>query len=186
MGCHLDPCQCECVADPRARWACGPCRGQAQASVGRCYNGQQLGAHVVPLWNSGMIDIGKQVSLWREGAVEDWEVAQHLVDSGRVRHGLFFGHLALEKALKAHVCRHTSDLAPRLHNLVRLAELAGLDLSEEQTGVLAEMNPHNIEGRYPDRLGPVPSRAESRQCLSRAKEVYEWLRAQFSDPCANT
>jgi len=64
-----------------------------------------------------MLNIQHQIAYWRDGAVENWEVARELVSSGRVRHGLFFAHLALEKVLKAHVCRHTRNLAPRLHNL---------------------------------------------------------------------
>lgn len=75
-----------------------------------------------------MVDVDKQIAFWREGAKEDWGVAYHLVDPARVRHGLFFAHLALEKALKALVCPKTRDIAPRLHNLVRLAEVAGLNL----------------------------------------------------------
>jgi HEPN domain-containing protein len=71
-----------------------------------------------------VIDIQKQVAYWREGAVEDWAVAQELVAADRPRHGLFFAHLALEKVLKAHICRDTGDLAPRVHNLVRLAALS--------------------------------------------------------------
>jgi len=54
-----------------------------------------------------VIDIEKHVEYWRSGAREDWAVATELVDRGRVRHGLFIGHLALEKALKVLVCRHT-------------------------------------------------------------------------------
>jgi HEPN domain-containing protein len=68
-----------------------------------------------------MIDIAQQVHFWRDGAQEDLTVVQELLERGRIRHGLFFMHLALEKLLKAHVCRQTHDLAPRLHNLVRLA-----------------------------------------------------------------
>lgn len=74
-----------------------------------------------------MIDVEKQVAYWRDGAQEDWAVARELVGNGRTRHGLFFVHLALEKVLKAHVCRQTRDLAPRIHNLVRLAELTGVN-----------------------------------------------------------
>ena len=48
--------------------------------------------------------------------------------------------------MKAHVCHHIKDLAPRMHNLVRLAELAELQLDEKQIDVLAEMNAFNIEG----------------------------------------
>ena len=75
-----------------------------------------------------MIDIDKQISFWRNSAEEDLAVARDLVHRNRIRHGLFFAHLALEKALKAHVCCVTQDIAPRLHNLVRLAELAELDI----------------------------------------------------------
>lgn len=136
-----------------------------------------------------MIDIEKQVTYWRDGAAEDWEVAQDLVKNGRVRHGLFFAHLALEKVLKAHVCRHTQDLAPRLHNLIRLAKLAELSLTETQTDILAEMNAFNIEGRYPDILAPPPSQDEAKDYLRRAQEVYQWLTTQLyersDDTCEN-
>jgi HEPN domain-containing protein len=63
-----------------------------------------------------MINIQKQVAYWRNGASEDWQVATELVRRKRLRHGFFFAHLALEEALKAHVCYHTKDLAPRMHN----------------------------------------------------------------------
>ena len=104
-----------------------------------------------------MIDVKKQIAFWYEGAIEDWAVARDLVDRGRVRHGLFFAHLSLEKALKALVCRATQDLAPRLHNLVRLAELAQIPIKPDQIEVLAVMNAFNIEGRYPDSLSPPPT-----------------------------
>ena len=122
-----------------------------------------------------MIDIGKQVAAWLEGAREDWSVARELVEGGRSRHGLFFAHLALEKALKAHVCRRTNDLAPRIHNLVRLAEVANLGASQEQLDVLAEMNAFSMEGRYPQSPGPGPTADEARSYLARAAEVFEWL-----------
>jgi hypothetical protein len=48
-----------------------------------------------------MFDIGKQIAYWRDGAAEDWRVAQDLIKRRQVRHGLFFAHLALEKLLKA-------------------------------------------------------------------------------------
>ena len=122
-----------------------------------------------------MIDVEKQIAYWQKSAQEDWTVAQELLDGGRVRHGLFFAHLALEKVLKAHVCQQTHDLAPRVHNLVRLAELAGCELSQEQVDVLAEMNAFNIEGRYPESLMPPPSSAQAQIYASRAAEVFQWL-----------
>ena len=103
-----------------------------------------------------MIDIGKQIVHWRNSAVEDWSVAQDLVSRGKIRHGLFFAHLALEKTIKAHVCKATGELASKIHNLVRLSQIAGLALSEDQIDLLAEVSEFNIEGRYPEMLLPPP------------------------------
>gem|GEM_PF-3837585 len=66
--------------------------------------------------------------------------------------------------MKAHVCCVTQDIAPRLHNLVRLAELAELDIQPAQMDILAEMNSFNIKGRYPHTLSPPPSQ-EGRPAL---------------------
>ena len=106
-------------------------------------------------------------------------MAQDLMAQGRVRHALFFAHLALEKALKAHVCRQTNDLAPRLHNLIRLAEIGVVQLSQDYEDVLAEMNAFNLEGRYPDMLMPPPSLAETQDYLRRSEEVLQWLLSQL-------
>ena len=36
-----------------------------------------------------MINIGKQIQYWRDGATEDWEIARDLVSKGKIHHGLF-------------------------------------------------------------------------------------------------
>ena len=126
-----------------------------------------------------MVDIEKQVAYWRDGSQEDMEVARELITQGRTRHGLFFTHLSLETALKAHICRHTRELAPRVHNLVRLVEMAALKPNQEHMDALAEMNAFNVEGRYPESLGVAPTPAEAQSYLSRAEEVFRWLIQQL-------
>ena len=126
-----------------------------------------------------MIDINKQITYWRDGAIEDWEVARELISSDRGRHGLFFAHLAIEKLVKAHICRSTKDLAPRIHNLVRLADIAELSLNQTQTDTMAEMNAFSVEGRYPDSFIEPVSYSEAKEYLSRAEEVYQWLMNQL-------
>lgn len=126
-----------------------------------------------------MIDVDKQVTFWRSSALEDWDAARALIRQKRTRHGLFFAHLAFEKVIKAHVCRTTQDLAPRIHNLVRLAELAQLPLSNAQVDLLAEMNSFNIEGRYPDSLALPPTLAEAQAYLARSEPVFQWLISQL-------
>jgi HEPN domain-containing protein len=122
-----------------------------------------------------MIDIEKQFAYWREGAEEEWAVALELMDHGRVRHGMFFAHLAIEKAIKARVCLKTRAVAPRSHNLVYLAEQAGLELDEGQRKTLADMNLFSMAGRYPDATSPMPDAQEAASLLRQAQEVFRWL-----------
>ncbi|MFH0794331.1 MAG: HEPN domain-containing protein, partial [bacterium] len=70
----------------------------------------------------------------------------------------------------------TGDLAPRIHNLARLAELAGLRPDQEQLDILSEMNAFQLEGRYPEGLIASPKPAEAQSYMKRAQEVFEWLK----------
>lgn len=126
-----------------------------------------------------MIDLEKQVAYWRDGAVEDWQVAVELVNLGRTRHGLFFAHLALKKLLKAHLCRATADLAPRIHTLLRLAEQTSLAFSEEQRIFMARFDRYQVEGRYPALLPAPPDQDAARAELKLAGELFQWLKHQL-------
>jgi HEPN domain-containing protein len=125
------------------------------------------------------MDIARQIEYWRSGGSEDWEVAVELVKAGRTRHGLFFAHLALEKLLKAHVCRTIGDLAPRIHALLRLAERTDLSVSEPQRLFLARFDQYQLEGRYPDMLPMAPDIETARNELRQAQEMFEWLIQQL-------
>jgi HEPN domain-containing protein len=126
-----------------------------------------------------MVNIEKHIEHWRKGSDEDFEVANQLINSNKIRHGLFFLHLSLEKILKAFICLHSNDIAPRLHNLVRLSELSGLAFEEKYTNFLSEMNPFNIEGRYPELWGAIPSKKEAEELLAQTEEVLKWLKNQL-------
>ena len=89
---------------------------------------------------------------------------------------LFFAHLALEKIPKAHVCLHTQDLAPRIHNLVRLAEMAEVELSAQQVDILAVTYSFSLKGRYPDMSLAIPSIEEASGYMKHAEEIFTWLK----------
>jgi HEPN domain-containing protein len=125
-----------------------------------------------------MVDVLKVAAHRQDGAREDWDVAAELVQRGRFRHGLFFAHLALEKALKAKVCLATNQLAPRVHDLLRLAYLAELHADASQRDTLARMNAYALAGRYPDTLGTSISSEDAVARLAEAKGVFEWLMRQ--------
>jgi len=126
-----------------------------------------------------MIDIDKQIGYWKGSGEEDWEAARRLLEGGMVRHGLFFAHLALEKLLKGLVCRQTREIPPRIHNLVRLAELAGLRPDVNQMDLLTLMNAFQMEGRYPEFAAPMPAVAEALKIIRDTEEVLQWLRKQY-------
>ena len=126
-----------------------------------------------------MFDVEKHIAFWRDGAIEDWDVGQDLVDREKTRHGLFLAHLALEKLLKAHVCRHTQDMPPRIHALLRLTDIAGLPLSDDQKVFLARFDRYQIEGRYPKMLGVPRSIGVAKEEMRQAAEVYQWLIKQL-------
>lgn len=95
-------------------------------------------------------DTEKHIAYWRDGALESWKDAEYNIKGGRIAFGLFAPHLAIEKALKAHIVKNTKKLPPMIHNLSSLANLAGLNLTSQQMQLFAELNPLNIEGRIPE------------------------------------
>lgn len=125
------------------------------------------------------MDVQKQVEFWKASAEEDFAAAESLLEKGHFRHCLFFAHLAVEKMLKAHVTRQTNDIPPRIHNLVRLAEIAGLKLKLEHEDFLREFGIYQLEGRYPDSGQISPDLDTAREEISRATEMLKWLNKQL-------
>lgn len=121
------------------------------------------------------MDSEQHIHYWHTSAQEDWRAAEHLAVSGMFRHALFFAHLALEKALKGHIYRDQREVPPRIHNLVRLAELTKMKFDELQRDILSEMTDFNLSGRYPEMTDSQYTAQEAEAYLSRAREVLQWL-----------
>ena len=80
--------------------------------------------------------------------------------------------------MKAHVTRATKDVPPRTHNLVRLAEVAIIHISEDQRQFMREFDEYQLEGRYP--IEP-PAQIDSESAgadFYNAEELLEWLKKQ--------
>ena len=122
------------------------------------------------------MNVQKQIDYWRSSGEEDLAAARSLLESGHPRHGLFFAHLAIEKMLKAHVAKATGEVPPRIHDLLRLADVAGVSLPHERRQFLARFQQYCLEGRYPDFQPTRPSQAEAESVLRDAQEVLLWLR----------
>ena len=125
------------------------------------------------------LDIEKHIAYWLEGALECWKDVEHSLKGSRISLAMFSAHLAIEKAVKAHVVKNTMKHPPMIHNLLALASLAGLDLSPQQRMLFAELNPMNIEARYPGNIRKVLSEAEAESLARRTKVALEWLIKQL-------
>lgn len=126
-----------------------------------------------------MVDISKQVEYWKQSAQDDFEAAVQLIDGKKTRQGLFFAHLSLEKLLKAVICQRTQQLAPRIHNLVRLVEISGLNPPASMFDFLAEMNTFNLEGRYPVPFISPLTECQTREYIRQTQEAAQWLIQQL-------
>ena len=73
---------------------------------------------------------------------------QHLYDAKDYSWSLFLGHLVLEKLLKAHYVKHNKAQAVFTHDLLRLTNISGLEVSPEQQDWLDHITTFNINARY--------------------------------------
>lgn len=115
---------------------------------------------------------------WTEQARYDLETAEAMLKSGRWLYVLFCCQQAVEKMLKAVITRKTQKFPPPIHNLMRLAETAGLALSEERVRLLTKLSSYYIRSRYPEEMADLRRRATTemaRAILSQTKEVIQWL-----------
>ena len=97
-----------------------------------------------------MISIDEQVKYWTEGAERDYDTMQTLLSSKRYPESLFFGHIVLEKILKAFVVLETKEQPPKIHNLIVLEKMTNLDMDESVKDYLTVVNTFNIRARYDD------------------------------------
>lgn len=109
-------------------------------------------------------------------------MADHLLEKGDYSYALFFGHLAIEKVLKAVYVARLHEHAPPIHNLLRLARVAGLEIDSTRTEALIAITAFNVEGRYPDfkRTFRRVCTAEYATChMATIREMFQWVRSRM-------
>lgn len=88
------------------------------------------------------------MSFWVESGIEDWEMAKKLMADKKYHYALFFVQLSIEKLLKAFHIKNNDDSPLYVHNLVLLAQKAGMELTAVQSEDLKEISSFNIMARY--------------------------------------
>ncbi|NJN25983.1 MAG: HEPN domain-containing protein [Cyclobacteriaceae bacterium] len=100
--------------------------------------------------NKTNIDVDKIVKHWIETSEDDFNTMLSLYNSKSFGWSLFLGHISTEKLLKALYVKKLKEHAPFIHNLYRLGELIGLEMSEEYSDWLDEITSFNLNARYDD------------------------------------
>jgi HEPN domain-containing protein len=120
------------------------------------------------------MDVSEIVRYWLATAADDLVAAEHLFEAQDYTHALFFGHLYLEKLLKAQVVRQTRQHAPLSHNLRYLAEKGKLDLTQSQGSFLVRVTEYSIKTRYPDMDLQFRRQCTREFCQAELKQIREF------------
>ena len=91
----------------------------------------------------------EHIGFWLDSAERNLNSAQNNFHSRNYDWCLFIGHLVLEKTLKAlYVKNSDNQTPPRIHNLLKLAEISNLELDDAAKLFFDKVNSFNLESRY--------------------------------------
>ena len=124
----------------------------------------------------------EKINYWLKSAENDWTVTGHLFEKGDYPYALFFGHLTIEKLLKAVFAGKFVEPPPFTHRLSYLAEKAGIELTEGQMEMLEIITDFNIRTRYPDEkfmFYKKCNREFTSSNLEKIGEIRKWLLQQI-------
>lgn len=122
--------------------------------------------------------MNKQVAYWIDSAEHDLEVAESLFANEKYDWCLFIAHIVLEKILKGFYVKNKDEFPPRTHDLVKLVDMAGLDVDDKTVEFLDSVNTFNISIRYPDekfKFYKLCTRNFAAENFTRIKEIRKWL-----------
>ena len=123
-----------------------------------------------------------KIRYWMTAAENDWRVSGHLYEKNDYPYALFFGHLTIEKLLKALYICGSDDTPPHTHRLAFLAEKAGLELTQEKLELLEIITDFHLEARYPDEKFSFYKRCTqefTELYLKKIEETVTWLRSRI-------
>lgn len=124
----------------------------------------------------------EKIKYWLKSADYDWVTATHLFEKGDYPYALFFGHLTIEKIMKAIFVNRFDETPPLTHRLNYIAEKVGLELSAEIIETLEIITDFNLEARYPDEKFSFYRKCDkmfTQENLKQIEEIKKWLRAQI-------
>ena len=120
--------------------------------------------------------VREEAAQWLTIADHDIRGASSLLKDGLWPGAAYFCQQAAEKLLKAALVEREIQ-TPKIHDLLELADLAGIELTHEQRMFLTRLSDHAVRSRYP---GAEYSERQARELFEETKRFFEWLRAKLS------
>jgi len=130
-----------------------------------------------------MMDAEK-VLYWIKLSDRDFNTAEYLAMGGHNFHAGYFCHQAVEKIMKGYFTKMKQDTPPFRNDLTGLAQKAELfDLmSDKQKDLLEDLNPLNIEARYPDyksQIAQTMTKAVTQNIVTETREFLLWTKQKM-------
>ena len=124
----------------------------------------------------------EHIDFWLAQADDDWTAVDTLFKGRKYLQALFFTHLVIEKICKALWIKHNeANVPPRTHNLNVLLSATPIELSEDKSEFMLNLNRFQLEGRYPDYLTKMHHICDeplTTKMISDADNLRLWLLAK--------
>lgn len=115
------------------------------------------------------------IKYWLDSAEDNYQSMLNMFNGKEYVWALFVGHLCIEKLLKACYVKNVENIAPRIHDLYKLAVKCGLEMTDEQMDSLQYVTLFNIEARYEEYKREF-SRKCTREFAEKGMSIIEGLR----------
>ncbi|MDO9613838.1 MAG: HEPN domain-containing protein [Bacteroidota bacterium] len=125
-----------------------------------------------------------KVQYWIEISDYDLDTAEAMLRSKRYLYVGFMCHQAVEKIFKAYFTGVKSETAPFSHSLSYLAKKGDFyeSFTEEQRDFIDQIEPLNIEARYPSHKERLMKSLTDEKCteiLKKTKELQLWIKEKL-------
>jgi HEPN domain-containing protein len=125
--------------------------------------------------------MNQDVKYWGDLSKYDIDTAKAMLESGRYLYVLFTCQQSVEKLLKALVVQNTKKFPPKIHDLVKLSNIADIDVESDQKEFLAKLNYYYLETRYPNELSEISKQIKKDTALTflkNTKKLLKWLKSK--------
>jgi HEPN domain-containing protein len=123
-----------------------------------------------------------KVNYWKD--ISDYDLASAMLNSKRYLYVGFMCHQTIEKIFKAYYSKLKSEVAPFSHSLSYIARKGDFyDIfSEDQKDFIDQLEPLNIEARYPshkERLMKSLTHEKCKELIEKTQQLQEWIKSKL-------